>query len=86
MPLVPGTMSLSPSWVCAQNKSRAYHPVFLSFKILEVDRAMVWTDATMTPFNAISIRSTPEIVISSKRNHNKAMMKRGLCWMTKYKE
>ena len=28
---VPGTMSPSPSWVCA----RAYHPMFKSIKILE---------------------------------------------------
>ena len=40
------------------------------------------------PFKGISIRSTPEIVLISKRNnYKKAKMKGGLSWMTKdYRE
>ena len=41
---------------------------------------MVRTDATMPPFNVISIRSTLEIVILSI-NYKKVKMKVGLGWM-----
>ena len=43
---------------------------------------VVWTDATMLPFNVIStLWSTPEIILSSKRIYKKAKMKRGLHWI-----
>ena len=49
---------------------------------------MVRTDVTMPPFNVISRRSIPEIVLSSKetKNYKKVKMKGGLSWMTKYRE
>ena len=40
----------------------------------------------MPPFNVISIRSAPEIVLSSEKNYKKAKMKKGLRWITKYRE
>ena len=36
----------------------------------------------MPPFNVISIKSTSEIVLSSKINYKKEKMKGGLSWMT----
>ena len=70
----------------AHKKARAYHPVF---KLKAWKVTVVWTDATMPPFNVISIRSTPEIVLSSykkTKNNKKEKMKGGLGWMTNYRE
>ena len=68
---VPGTISPPPpppypqplSWVGIHTKkSRTYYPMFKSIKSLDGDRGMmVWTDATMSPFNVIPTRSTLEI-------------------------
>ena len=44
-----------------------YHPVFKIIKSLEGDRGMDRCHYAV-PFKGISIRSTPEIVLSSKRN------------------
>ena len=38
----------------------------------------------MPPFNIVSRKSTPEIVLSSK-NYRKVKMKGGIGWMTKYR-
>ena len=77
-----------PPLVYAHEKSHVYHPVSTipcSGPVKAWKVTVVWTDATMPPCNDISIRSTPEIMLSSK-NYKKAKMKGGLSWMTKYRE
>ena len=58
--------SPSPSCVCTQ-KSCAYHPIFKSIKNLDGDYGVDRCQYAV-PFKCISIRFTPEIVLSSKRN------------------
>ena len=62
-------LSMSPppssSWVCTQKIT--YHPGFKSFKSLDGDCGMDRCHYAV-PFKGISIRSTPEIVLSSKQN------------------
>ena len=60
--------STSPSPLgYAHKKSCTYHPVFKSNKSLDGDRGMDRCHYALL-FKGISIRSTPEIVLSSKRN------------------
>ena len=56
-----------PALGYAYKKSCAYHPVFNSIKSLDGDLGMDRCHYAV-PFKGISIRSTPEIVLSSKRN------------------
>ena len=53
------------TWIYAQI-SCAYHPAFKSIKSLDGDRGMDRCHYAV-PFKGISTRSTPEIVLSSKR-------------------
>ena len=64
---------------------RKYGPVFKSIKSLDGDLVMDGCHYAV-PFKDISIRSTPEIVILSKRNQQlqESEDKRWLSWMTNY--
>ena len=55
------------SWACTQIIMRAYHHVFKSIESLDGDRGVDRRHYAV-PFKGILIRSTPEIVLSSKQN------------------
>ena len=76
MQLVPPTVGY------AHKKSCAYHHVFKSIESLDGDHGMDRYHYAV-PFKGILIRSTPEIVLSSKgNNYKKAKKKVGLSRMT----
>ena len=78
MQLAPPTLGY------AHNKLCAYNHVFKSIESLDGDRGMDRCHYAV-PFRGILIRSTPEIVLLSKKiNYKKAKMKGGLSRMTNY--
>ena len=80
MQLAPPTLGYAYKISCA------YHPAYKSIKSLDGDRGMDRCHYAV-PFKSISIRSKPEIVLSSKQtnNYKKAKIKGGLSWMTTIK-